>query len=78
MRKVLFDLKHCLLVRLTYRKADLEDELRPKCRGELVLLLHVTILCKEASVYFIAMTKLLRLLSRYICSVIMVFGVDLF
>ena len=29
--KVLFDLKHCLLVRLTYRKADLEDELRPKC-----------------------------------------------
>eukprot|EP00434_Breviolum_minutum_P040372 symbB.v1.2.035871.t1/scaffold4932.1/size32722/1 len=30
---VLFDLKHCLLVRLTYRKADLEDELRPKTAG---------------------------------------------
>ena len=34
--EVCFDLKHCLLVRLTYKKAELGEELRPKsgCSGD--------------------------------------------
>lgn len=31
--QVCFDLKHCLLVRLTYKKAELAEELRPKSLG---------------------------------------------